>query len=227
MIDLNFPTHLFVGQRDYWLNFIKDTLQQELNLNNLNNCPDIYFLELESLGVKNAHEIINKENRGPLALANIYFVIICKNITPEASNALLKTLEEPSLNANFFFIIPSEKNIPTTLLSRFRVYKQAEFTYSSEEEQRVKEFLSLDYPEKLEFVRKFFLKDKEKDRLGADNFLAMLIKIASLWPREDKLKYSFFVRELIRSREYLNNPRSSLRLILEHVCLTSPIILGK
>lgn len=227
MIDLSFPTHLFVGQREYWADFIKSALQKELNLINLHSCPDIYFLEFDSLGIKNAHDIINKENRGPLSLSNVYFIVSCKSITPEAANSLLKTLEEPSLKANFFFIIGSEKNIPSTLLSRFRIYRQEKFVYLPDEEKRAREFLALDYPDKLEFVRKYFLKDKEKDRLGADNFLAILGKLVSFEAGENKIQYLFFLQELVRAREYINNPRSSLRLLLEHLCLVSPVILGK
>ena len=227
MLDLTFPAHLLVGQREYWLSFIKNLLKKELNLENLNSCPDIYFFEVDSFGIKNAHEIISKESRGSLSISNIYFIIACNNITLEASNALLKTLEEPSLNANFFFVVPNKAMMPETLVSRLQVTNQSFSTYSLNENKIIQDFLVLDYPEKLEFVHQLFLKDKEKDKIAVGNFLSSLIAVCHEKIKKGEAENTFFLQELVRVKEYLNNPRSSLRLILEHICLISPVNLGK
>ena len=75
---------------------------------NIENHPDIKVVESENLytlGVDDIRDIISKDNLSPLE--GRYKVVIfppLKSLTEEASNALLKPLEEPSRNT-FFFII--------------------------------------------------------------------------------------------------------------------------
>ena len=74
--------------------------------------PDIKIVEsenLNTLGVDDIRDVINKDNLTPIE--GKYKVVIfppVKSLTEEASNALLKTIEEPS-NSSIFLILSSGK----------------------------------------------------------------------------------------------------------------------
>ena len=74
--------------------------------------PDIKLIEsenLNTLGVDDIRGVINKDNLSPIE--GKYKVVIfppVKSLTEEASNALLKTIEEPS-NSSIFLILSSGK----------------------------------------------------------------------------------------------------------------------
>ena len=74
--------------------------------------PDIKIIEsenLNTLGVDDIRDVINKDNLSPIE--GKYKVVIfppVKSLTEEASNALLKTIEEPS-SSSIFLILSSGK----------------------------------------------------------------------------------------------------------------------
>ena len=74
--------------------------------------PDIKIIEsenLNTLGVDDIRDVINKDSLSPIE--GKYKVVIfppVKSLTEEASNALLKTIEEPS-SSSIFLILSSGK----------------------------------------------------------------------------------------------------------------------
>ncbi|MDC1071433.1 hypothetical protein OAQ50_04125 [Acidimicrobiia bacterium] len=80
--------------------------------NDYQNQPDIRIIESENvntIGIEDVREVLNKDNLSPIS--GKYKVIIFppyKSLTEEASNALLKTLEEPSDSS--IFILTSTGN---------------------------------------------------------------------------------------------------------------------
>ena len=114
--------------------------------------PDIKIVESENLytlGVDDIREIISKDNLSPIE--GKYKVVIFppfKSLTEEASNALLKTIEEPSESSIFLILSSgvfwsharddSNNQILSTIKSRCRsIYldteRNLEFNYSSED----------------------------------------------------------------------------------------------
>ena len=119
---------------------------------NIDNHPDIKVVESESLytlGVDDIRDIISKDNLSPLE--GKYKVVIfppLKSLTEEASNALLKTIEEPSQSSIFLILSAgvfwsharddSNNQILSTIKSRCRpIYLDTErdlkFDYSSDD----------------------------------------------------------------------------------------------
>ncbi len=115
------------------------------NENKIINHPDIRVVTSENqntLGVNDIRQVINDENIFPIeGQYKIFIFPPDRSLTEEASNALLKTLEEPS-ESNIFIITSngrywshakddSVKSILPTLKSRCRtIYIDDEFTYS-------------------------------------------------------------------------------------------------
>ena len=118
---------------------------------NIDNHPDIKVVESENLytlGVDDIRDIISKDNLSPLE--GKYKVVIfppLKSLTEEASNALLKTIEEPSQSSIFLILSAgvfwshardSNNQILATIKSRCRsIYLDTErdlkFDYSSDD----------------------------------------------------------------------------------------------
>ena len=119
---------------------------------NIENHPDIKVVESENLytlGVDDIRDIISKDNLSPLD--GRYKVVIfppLKSLTEEASNALLKTIEEPSQSSIFLILSAgvfwsharddSNNQILSTIKSRCRpIYLDTErdlkFDYSSDD----------------------------------------------------------------------------------------------
>lgn len=118
----------------------------------IDNHPDIKVVESENLytlGVDDIRDIISKDNLSPLE--GKYKVVIfppLKSLTEEASNALLKTIEEPAESSIFLILSAgvfwsharddSNNQILSTIKSRCRsIYLDTErdlkFDYSSED----------------------------------------------------------------------------------------------
>ena len=113
--------------------------------NNLSSHPDIRFIESENvntLGIDDVREVIAKDNLSPLD--GRYKVIVFppnKSLTEEASNALLKTIEEPSESSIFILLSNSKfwshakddssNEILNTIKSRCRtIYLNSEQSFS-------------------------------------------------------------------------------------------------
>jgi hypothetical protein len=112
---------------------------------NLSSHPDIRFIESENvntLGIDDVREVIAKDNLSPLD--GKYKVIVFppnKSLTEEASNALLKTIEEPSESSIFILLSNSKfwshakddssNEILNTIKSRCRtIYLNSEQNFS-------------------------------------------------------------------------------------------------
>lgn len=86
--------------------------------------PDLVRVEpsgRRSVGVDQAREIIAAAVRMPVeARRKIFLVEEAGAMTPEAANALLKTLEEPPPSTIFLLVAESEDELPPTIASRCR-----------------------------------------------------------------------------------------------------------
>lgn len=86
--------------------------------------PDLRILEPEgatSLGVEQAREVVSRASMAPVESSRTVFLFPDAGaMTDQASNALLKTLEEPSASVVFLLVAESEDDFPPTVASRCR-----------------------------------------------------------------------------------------------------------
>ncbi len=121
-----FPnTYLFVGnegigKKTLALEFAKKILVTE----NLNNHPDFLILdEIGELGIESAINFISKLNFRPfIAQKKVAIINNAENLNINSSNALLKTLEEPS-ESTILILISSKLRLLPTIVSRCQVIK--------------------------------------------------------------------------------------------------------
>lgn len=218
-----YQAYLLVGDGNYWRDFLDKELKKFLQIENISSCPDIWCQSYDSFGIKEAHSLIEKEARRSFSGRGRFFILSIDSATPEAQNALLKTFEEPAFDTHFFIISHSAEIFLPTLCSRLIILNQL----AESDNERTKEFplvakfLELDLPDRLDFIQKEFLKNKDKSKSEIISFVSELEKI--FYSRLDLLKISkeeeLIIHELEKSLRYLQNPRSSNRLILEHLAL--------
>lgn len=86
--------------------------------------PDLTILEPEgatSLGVEQARDVVSRASMAPVESSRTVFLFPDAGaMTDQASNALLKTLEEPSASVVFVLVAESEDDFPPTVASRCR-----------------------------------------------------------------------------------------------------------
>lgn len=86
--------------------------------------PDLMILEPEgatSLGVEQARDVVARASMTPIEASRTVFLIPdAGSMTDQASNALLKTLEEPLASVVFLLVAQSEEDFPPTVASRCR-----------------------------------------------------------------------------------------------------------
>src|SRR3989344_1796139 len=85
--------------------------------------PDVYIRHVGNFGIDEARELSAKAAMRPIAGERRYFIISVDAITPEAQNALLKTLEEPPAGAVFIFIHPAPETLLATVRSRAQIMR--------------------------------------------------------------------------------------------------------
>jgi len=237
--------YLLVGETGCWKEVLKRELKDFFKIESLTSCPDIWWQNYDSFGIKDAHNLIEKEARHGFGEQGRFFVLEVSSITLEAQNALLKTFEEPVPDAHFFIIARNVEMFLPTLKSRLIILDSRLGGLASKSgfdaevspqgargESSASSFLKLDYPDRLDFIQKEFLKSpvraggKDKTKSEIIDFVIELEK--TLHAKIDMGKITkdeqLALHELEKCQRYLQNPRSSNRLILEHLALIIPII---
>jgi hypothetical protein len=137
----------------------------------------------------------------------LHLVIRTDNITVEAQNALLKTLEEPTPGVHIFLLVSEKQNLLPTLLSRVIVV-ELEAALNVGQYPAVKKFLSASVEERLSLIAKFIEANEETGQLRplAQAFGAELLATV----RSAKLNEAV---------GYLYDRAALPRLVLEHIAM--------
>lgn len=124
-----------IGKKKVAVNFIKSILceQEKGYCNSCSNCnmvdrgihPDASLISGQAvIKINEVRKIIYSVNLKPFsAKYKIVLIDNADNLTTEASNALLKTLEEPSGEAVIILIARSKSSLLPTIVSRSRIIK--------------------------------------------------------------------------------------------------------
>jgi len=147
------------------------------------------------------------------------FVISFQSITHEAQNALLKLFEEPTNNTHFFLVTATADIMLPTLASRL-------FIISCDKKlpkntHLVEQFLTSTKAERLKYLKGII---DSKDKKNAILFLNALE--VALYIKKDLAKNSeivYALKEIAGSRAYLYGRSPSVKMLLEHVALSTPL----
>ena len=173
------------------------------------NSPDFFYLNSTgSIGIEEVRKLQSSISRKPHSEPNItVFIKEAQNLTPEAQNALLKTLEEPPGNCLILLTAPDPSWLLPTFVSRCQItslpVKVEKF--EKEEAEKLKNFIekifSSSIPQRLALLEKEGI---AKDRETAVLTTGKLILVArELMIFTQNPKYFFLIKLLERTKNQL------------------------
>lgn len=180
--------------------------------------PDLYARSYASFGVDEAREIVARAAAKAIEAPHRAFVIAAPNMTAEAQNALLKTLEEAPGGAAFFLIVPSPDMLLATVRSR-SIPLSLPAVAMIDGRVDIAAFLAAAPAARIEML-KVILDADERDLAGAYALLAGLERALSSRAVEPAVRDG--LDAVYRARRYAGDKGSLLKPLLEHVALLLP-----
>ncbi|KKW19500.1 MAG: polymerase III subunit delta protein [Parcubacteria group bacterium GW2011_GWA2_51_10] len=191
--------------------------------------PDVFLREYVQFGIDDARDLRSRASLRAIGKGgHRVFIILCPGMNIEAQNALLKTLEEPSAGADFFFIMPSPETLLPTVRSRAQTLQLGDSRSAS---KLAYEFLDSAIQERLELIKPLLTKeDDDNEEHGARKrdigkvieFLASLERVLS--KKEAKAEMLCGIQSIYRARRFAGDKGAHIKQLLEHVALLVPRI---
>lgn len=201
--------------------------------------PDFCHISVDSFKIEDARNLKSVEyeksfSTGLSAQAGKkIFLISANNFLLEAQNTLLKIFEEPIENTHFFIITPNTDILLKTLVSRFYLIKTK--PELEVELKNAEKFIKMSLKDRIDFIKEMLVEAEENEeetilldstRSKALKFLNAL-EVAMSRAVLDKnmsrtaLDTSSF-EHIFKVREFLNQPGSSTKSLMESITLTVP-----
>ena len=187
---------------------------------NISSHPDVWWEVFDIFTVEDARALRTRQAMKPIAGDKKYLVVETTRLTLEAQNALLKVLEEPSPGTHIFLLLPNLSGILPTVISRLQI-EQAVAREEGSASSDIAEFVRMKPAERLQadFIVTLI---KDKNRSGAYDFLVSLERYiyeqreagAQLTKEQQDI-----LKHLAQMRDYVLDTGSSVKLILESVCV--------
>ena len=190
--------------------------------------PNVFSREYDTFGIDDAHELVRraslKEVRNQTAQNGVsgerkIFIIAARSLTRDAENALLKLLEDPTAHTHFFIIVPSAQTLLPTLISRTVVISRVHRAAGEE----MGNFMRKTHAERLKYVEKVLASEDVRDAHSFLNALEVYMrqKTAPHAMTDDTL---FVFKEIQKCRDYAGRRGASLKTLLEHIALITPVV---
>jgi hypothetical protein len=200
----------------------KDTvsiLKQEIEAANYTLTPaNTVTINADTFNIDQAKSVREMQTR-QVAGGEKFFFLAFTRITREAQNALLKTLEEPTVGTHLFLITPQPDRLLPTLRSRVEQFnlKKTDIDTAS-----VDAFISLGPDKRLMLVKDLLERDDLAEILAWVSGLTELLHHQAIKSGSPtKYRQSLSALELVG--RYLPESGSSKKLLLEYLALTLPV----
>ena len=180
--------------------------------------PDIFIREYLQFGIDDARDVRRRASSRAVQETARTFIIAAAQMTADAQNALLKTLEEPVAEAVFFIIVPSPETLLPTLRSRTQT-----LLLSGKAEAGIidaKDFLAAAPSRRIEMLKPLLPKEKEERDIGA--IIVFLSSLERELAKIDAEKTARGLEAVYRARKYIADKGSLLKPLLEQVALLVP-----
>lgn len=180
--------------------------------------PDIDVRIYPQFAVDDARLLVERTQTRSMTGSRRIFIVVTANLTYEAQNTLLKTLEEPAGNALFFFVVPAPEALLPTVRSRSQMLALSDSAI--DEKIDTDAFLGATLQKRLDMLKPLLDRgeDDVRDISSILTFLASLERVLSgvvPLPRAG-------VEAVYRARKYAGDKGSLLKALLEQVALLTP-----
>jgi hypothetical protein len=175
--------------------------------------PDVHVRDYERLYAEDAQAIVERvQIKGDRS----FVVAVCVDMTSDAQNKLLKTIEEPTAGSHVFIVVPSAHLVLPTIRSRVQTIE----VRGARADALAAKFVALPVAERLAEVAELVasIKDDEESKMRAVELIdAVTERARAATPRDDA-----FLRRLLAARGYLFDQSPSVKNILEWLALSTP-----
>lgn len=194
------------------LHFIEDDLGMRTEGN-----PDVFQAIFNTFGIDDARDLGERASRSSFRGGRKIFIIEIAFITVQAQNALLKVLEDPTKGTHFFFLMGSVHTLLPTVLSRLMQIRGA-VSFVGVENERIRAFLAGTKAERLAFLKNT---EEMKEKSAAIAFMNCLERRLYM-ERPFSSEITGALEEIMLCRAYAYDQSPSIKMLLEHVALTTP-----
>lgn len=211
--------YLLVGNRVAAHEAVHHLLVRDLKIDIKNN-PDIHRFDIATFSIDDARAIKANHFLKPVN-DQAFFIISFDSITWEAQQSLLKVFEDPVAGNHFFVIAPRLQGFLPTLLSRFFVITLEPAAVKT---AHVETFLASTPAVRLKLIAPMV---EDKDKQAAILFLHEIQAVASELIKRGGAVHTQHAQALGESLQllgFLQSRSPSVKMILEHVALTFPVI---
>ncbi|MEY4747079.1 MAG: hypothetical protein RLZZ416_128 [Candidatus Parcubacteria bacterium] len=178
--------------------------------------PDVFARSYRQFGIDEARELRERAHSRATSLHQRIFVIAAPSMTSEAQNALLKTIEEPSQNALFYFIVPAPEALLPTLRSRSQILSLAGRGVSHRAD--AESFIRAEPRKRIDMLKPLLEKDDDEKRdLG--EILAFLSSLERLLEKHPER-----LKPLYLARKYVTDKGALVKPLLEQMALLLPVV---
>lgn len=204
------------------LSYIEKFVAESMNIPFHGN-PDVFVGNYATFNIDDLPDVVSMHQRVPMGPKKI-LVLSANNITAQAQNSLLKMIEEPTPRTHFFICLPTASILLPTVLSRVQVINLrsseeqsvSEAGEKSDSEKQAQTFLKNSIPDRLVQI-KDILADLDKERLTKEDVFQFVSAVLKLAHSKDKRGSNLEV--ISRVADYMRDPSSSIKMILEYVAL--------
>ena len=195
-------------------------VEQDMGIS-INGNPDVWVKSFEKFGIDEGRMLRNLQANKAVSDSKRVFIITSRFFTREAQNALLKVFEEPTENTHFFIITPRADALLPTLKSRLFIVPKEEVGLSRDTNgiDGAKRFLSVNVKDRLKIVSAII---EEKDKARAMKFIDTLEQVLCEEKKGNLSGYVEILDDIIKIRGYLYGNAPSVKMILEHLVITTP-----
>jgi len=223
--------YLIEGKREEVLPEIFNFLEN-LGIKTSSN-PDFLHLSFDSFKIDDAYNLKSIQYEKSFSNNKKIFLISANNFLLEAQNTLLKIFEEPIENTHFFIIVPNTDILLKTLVSRFYLIKAPTRVGAPTEVGNAEKFIKMSLRERIDFVKELITEEEKEEepaietqsiRAKSLKFLNALESVlVSKMPFDKNMsKAGFDIQHIFKVREFLNQPGSSLKSLMESIALITP-----
>lgn len=216
--------YLVEGEKESILKELLDFLKESEF--SITGNPDFYQASVDSFKMDDARYLKSLTDNKSFSGSKKIFIVSANSFLLEAQNAMLKIFEEPIADTHFFITVPSIDGLLPAFVSRFYLIKDS----ASLDLSVAEEFLKMPLAKKLDFIKDLVKKEDEDDgeneslnspRTKAIEFLNKLEKtldtnLVKVPPSQADIK---IFEHIFKTREYLRQPGSAPKMLLESVAL--------
>lgn len=187
------------------------------------NSPDVLMRVYDSFTIDDSHKIKEWHSEMKITDGKRICIIGTNFINHDAERTLLKIIEEPAINTHFFIIVPNSSILLDTIRSRAHIVKIPTVGLVGDLEKVVNDFISMNSKNRIDFIAKMIKESKDDEsnsnlRFVAIQFINEIEKNIFKKFKKDK-SLRFVLEELQKSRDFLNSPGASVKMILENLAL--------